>query len=194
MFIHTDLLRAALCCVADENEERRYLQGVHITPTHIEATDGKAAVAMEHGSNAGIDAVFIVHGIIPDNADGTIIEILDGDWVALHYEAIGDNEQLLVGSNTLELIECRYPDFSRLLPDEPEQCAEIPMFASRLLALPHQMFGRSIPVKFKPYGKSAPCQLLVDPVTNHFYGNPFLVIMPLHDNAFDLYAEVLNEK
>lgn len=149
MFIFTDILRAALCCVADQNEERKYLQGVHITPTHIEATNGKAAVAMEHGSNAGIEAIFIVHGIIPDNADGTVIEIVDGSWVALHYEAIGDDGQQLVGSNTLELIECRYPDFSRLLPDNTAACDEMPMFASHLLALPDRMFGHSIPVKFK---------------------------------------------
>jgi hypothetical protein len=194
MFIHTDLLRAALCCVADENEKRRYLQGVHITPTHIEATNGSAAVSMEHGTVTELNAVFIVHGEIPGNADGTIIEIFDGSWFALHYEAIGEDEQRLVGSNDLERIECRYPDFTRLLPDEPEPCTEIPMFSSRLLALPERMFRRSVPVKFKSYGKSAPCQLLVDPVTVHFYGNPLLLIMPLHDNAFELCAEVLNEK
>lgn len=194
MFIHTDLLRAALCCVADENEKRRYLQGVHITPTHIEATNGCAAISMEHGTETETNSVFIVHGEIPDDADGTVIEILGGSWFAMHYEAIGDDEQRFVGSNDLERIECHYPDFSRLLPDEPQPCAEIPMFSSHLLALPDRMFGRSVPVKFKSYGKSAPCQLLVDPVTVHYYGNPFLLIMPLRDNTFELCEEVLNEK
>ncbi|NWC65430.1 hypothetical protein [Cedecea sp. P7760] len=194
MFIHTDILRAALCCVADETEERKYLQGVHITPTHIEATDGRAAVAMEHGADTELDAVFIVHGNIPDDADGTDIGTFDGEWFAIHYEAFGDDDAKRVGCNRLERIECRYPDFRRLLSDEPEQCAEMPMFASQLLALPHQMFGRGGPVKFKPYGKSAPCQLLVDPITDHFYGKPFLVIMPMRDNSFDLCAELLNEK
>lgn len=194
MLIHTDILRAALCCVADETEERKYLQGVHITPTHIEATDGRAAVAMEHGAEAEIDAVFIVHGDIPDDADGTDIGLLDGDWFAIHYEVIDDDDSRRVGCNRLELVECRYPDFSRLLPAEAEPVEEMPMFASHLLALPYRMFGHAMPVRFKPYGKEAPCQLLVDSLTAHYYGNPFMVIMPLRDNAFELCAEVLNEK
>ncbi len=52
MFIPTDILRAALLCVAGEKETREYLKGVYITPTHIKATDGRALVMMEHGCNA----------------------------------------------------------------------------------------------------------------------------------------------
>jgi hypothetical protein len=71
----------------------------------------------------------------------------------------------------------------------------MPTFSAKLLALPHLMFGSNFgPVKFKPYGKKAPCVLQLDPATNHLYGNPLLVIMPLADNAFELVAEVLNEE
>lgn len=73
MLIPTDILRAALCCVAAENEQRTYLQGVYITPTHIKATNGRAAVMMEHGADTEIDAVFLVGGVIPDDAEGTLI-------------------------------------------------------------------------------------------------------------------------
>ncbi|WP_447874445.1 hypothetical protein [Serratia fonticola] len=195
MMFPTDILRAALHCVADENEPREYLRGVYITSTHIKATDGRAAVMMEHGDeSADIDAVFIVHGDIPAEADGTFIESLDDGWLAIHYEATGGDDIRWVGCNRLELVECRYPDFSKLLPAEAEPCDEMPMFAARLLALPHLMFGSAFgPVKFKPYGKTGPCQLILDPVADHLYGNPFLVIMPLRDNAFELCAEVLNE-
>ncbi|QDL31277.1 hypothetical protein [Serratia liquefaciens] len=196
MMFPTDILRAALHCVASKNEPREYLQGVHITPTHIEATDGRAAVMMEHGDEyCDIDAVFIVHGDIPAEADGTCIESLDDGWLAIHYVSVDENKANRIGCNRLQMVECRYPDFSKLLPVEPEPCDEMPMFSSRLLALPNLMFDSGfVPVKFKPYGKSAPCQLILDPATNHLFGNPFLVIMPLHDNAFDLCAEVLNEK
>ncbi|MGP2410185.1 hypothetical protein V2A84_11300 [Yersinia sp. 2553 StPb PI] len=195
MFIPTDILRAALLCVAGEEETREYLKGVYITPTHIKATDGRALVMMEHGCEVGndIDGVFVFDGDIPDEAveaEMTAI-IADGsNWYAVHYD---ENEKPIC-SNMLELLDCQYPDFSKVLPPDPGPCEEFPMFTSQLLALPHLMFGSGFgPVKFKPYGKGAPCQLLLDPVTNHLYGNPFLVIMPLRDNAFELCQGVLDE-
>lgn len=193
MFIDTDLLRAALCCVADGTEARSYLRGVRITPTHIQATNGKAAVSMEHGADTDINDVFIVHGDIPDNADGTEIGTFDGEWFAIHYESVSDDEEERVGCNRLEIVECRYPDFDKLLPAEPEPCDKQPIFASHLLALPYRMFGSVTPVKLKPYGKGAPCQVIVNPITARFYGNPFLIIMPMHENAFDMCEGVMNE-
>lgn len=196
MFIPTDILRAALLCVAGEKETCEYLKGVYITPTHIKATDGRALVMMEHGCDVGndIDGVFIFDGDIPDEAaDAELTAIIaDGrNWYAVHYD---ENEKPIC-SNMLELLDCQYPDFSKVLPPDPEQCDELPMFGAQLLALPYLMFRHSFgPVKFKPYGKRAPCQLLLDPATNHLYGNPFLVIMPLHSNAFELCQEALNEK
>ncbi|MFH2376631.1 hypothetical protein ABK675_07315 [Hafnia paralvei] len=190
MFISTDILRAALCCVATENEQRTYLQGVYITPTHIKATNGRAAVMMEHGADTEIDAVFLVSGVIPDDAEGTLITQTNGEWYAAHMS----DDETIIGYSELKLVAGRYPDFAKLLPEKPEPCTELPMFAAQLLALPYLMFRSGFgPVKFKPYGKTAPCQLILDPVTNHLYGNPFLVIMPLYDNAFELCAEVLNE-
>lgn len=196
MFIPTDILRAALLCVAGESETREYLKGVYITPTHIKATDGRALVMMEHGCEVGndIDGVFVFDGDIPDEAaDAELTAIVaDGsNWYAVHYD---ENEKPIC-SNMLELLDCKYPDFSKLLPAEPESCDEIPMFNAQLLALPHLMFSCGFGVvKLKPYGKEAPCQLLLDPAINHLYGNPFLVIMPLRSSAFELCQEVLNEK
>ncbi|MDJ6542609.1 hypothetical protein LEC33_22820 [Salmonella enterica] len=194
MFIHTDLLRAALCCVADETETRSYLRGVRITPTHIQATNGKAAVSMEHGADTDIDEVFIVHGDIPDDADGTEIGIFDGVWVAVHYQSVGDNEEERVGCNQLEPIGGRYPDFDKLLPAEPEPCDKQPIFASHLLALPYRMFGEQVPVRLKPYGRTAPCKVIIDPMTARLYGNPLLIIMPMYENVFEMCEEVMNEK
>lgn len=195
MFFPTDILRAALHCVAGENETREYLKGVYITSTHIKATDGRALVMMEHGADTDIDAVFIIQGDIPDNADGTEIRIIGGEWFAIHYITINDDDIRLVGSNILDRVDCSYPDFNKLLSTEPEPCDEFPMFAARLLALPHLMFGGNFgPVKFKPYGKAKPCVLELDPFTNHLFGNPLLVIMPLADYAFEMCAEVMNEE
>ncbi|AYN27072.1 hypothetical protein D8682_08800 [Buttiauxella sp. 3AFRM03] len=145
---------------------------------------------MEHGADTDIDAVFPIRGEIPENAEGTLIHLYDDGWLAIH---MNEYEQA-VGSCELTKVNCRYPDFNKLLPATSEPMEELPMFTARLLALPQMMFTRGFgPVKFKPYGKDVPCQLILDPVTNHLYGNPFLVIMQLHANAFELCAEVLNE-
>ncbi|EFZ71212.1 hypothetical protein ECOK1357_0762, partial [Escherichia coli OK1357] len=39
MIIQSKLIRAALVCAA-KNDVRYYLNGLHITPKHIEATNG----------------------------------------------------------------------------------------------------------------------------------------------------------
>lgn len=190
MFFPTDILRAALHCVAGKNETREYLKGVYITPKHIKATDGRALVMMEHGADTDIDGVFRVIGDIPAEAEGTLIKTINAQWVAIHV----NKDEKAVGHSLLELIEGKYPDFNKLLPDEPEPYSGMPTFAADLLALPHLMFDGYAPVKFKPYGKARPCVVILDAVTNRFYGNPLLVIMPMLDNAFELYVEALNEK
>lgn len=48
MIIQSKLIRAALVCAA-KNDVRYYLCGIHITPKHIEATNGHVALRMEHG-------------------------------------------------------------------------------------------------------------------------------------------------
>lgn len=189
MFIHTDILRAALCCTAGENESRDYLKGVRITPTHIQACNGIACVSMEHGEKSEIDAVFLFDGAIPDHAEGTFIDLLDDGWMAIHV----DEFEKAVGSSALTKVECRYPDFSKLLPKGAEPINEIPLFSSGVLDLPFRMFGPAV-LKLKPYGKTAPCQVILDPVISKFYGNPFMVIMPLREDAFEQITEVLSDE
>ena len=186
MLIYTDILRAALCCVASEKEERTYLRGVHITPSHIQACNGVAMVSMEHGDSTDIDGVFLLKGDIPDNAEVTIIDLLKDGWMAIHF----DEFEKAVGSSTLAKIECSYPNLEKLMTPGPERCDEFPMFSSTLLDLPYRMFG-SAALKFKPLGKSAPCQIMLDPVINEYFGNPFLALMPLREDAFEQISEVL---
>ncbi|MDE1494853.1 hypothetical protein KKJ25_07775, partial [Xenorhabdus bovienii] len=53
MIIDSDLLRAALVCVAKEERAEKHPQisGVHITRKHLEATNGHALVRMELTEN-----------------------------------------------------------------------------------------------------------------------------------------------
>lgn len=165
MFIHTDFLRSALCCVSDDKEEREYLRGVRITPTHIQACNRGACVSMEHGADNAIEGVFIFQGTIPDEAEGTYIKPVYGVLVAEHVTA--DNK--VVGRSNIETVQCSYPDFSKILPAEPESCEALPAFQAKYLALPQQMFGCDfgcVAVKFKPYGKESGCQLIFDEGVN----------------------------
>lgn len=193
MFIHTDFLRAALCCVADRKEERRYLQGVNITSTHIQATNGHAYVSMEHGGVVSTEGVFIIHGEIPDTAEGTFFQLVNNQWVASHV----NEEEEWVGSNRADRIEVAFPDLSKLLEGEPVPCDVIPTFQAKYLALPHLMFGRDmslVPVQLKPWGKGKPCQVIFDKAVNYMFGNPLLVIMPMTDDTFEKLEQAFYEE
>lgn len=190
MFIYTDLLRAALCCVAGPDEKRKILRGVHITPTHIQATNGIAAVSMKHDSKTEVEGVFILHGNIPANADGTVFQQIGNQWIAAHM----DDYERPVGHNELELVEGKFPDLAKLLPTEEEPCNEFPPFAAELLALPYRMFGNefaSMPVNFKLFGPEKPCQVLFNVAVNSFYGDPLLVIMPMKSTVFELHRKAM---
>ncbi|MEB2753938.1 hypothetical protein VC154_22105 [Citrobacter freundii] len=190
MFIYTDLLRAALCCTASQEDTRKILRGVHITPTHIQATNGIAAVSMSHGSKTEIEGVFILHGDIPASAEGTVFQKIGSQWIAAHL----DYYERPVGHNELELVEGKFPDLGKLLPTEEESCSEFPIFAAELLALPYRMFGKeftSMPVNFKLFGPEKPCQVLFNLAVNTFYGDPVLVIMPMKSTVFELHRKAI---
>lgn len=190
MFIYTDLLRAALCCVASLEDSRKILRGVNLTPTHIQATNGIAAVSMMHDSKPEMEGVFILHGDIPASAEGTVFQHVGSQWIACHM----DDYERPVGHNELELVEGKFPDLSKLLPTEEIPCTELPPFAAELLALPYRMFGKefsSTPVKFKFFGPELPCQILLADSISGFFGNPVLVIMPMKSTVFDLLSKAM---
>lgn len=192
MFIYTDLLRAALCCVASQEDSRKLLRGVHITPTHIQATNGIAAVSMKHDAKPKMEGVFILHGDIPASAEGTVFQQIGSQWIAVHM----DDYERPVGHNELELVEGKFPDLGKLLPTEEAPCSEFPPFGAELLALPYRMFGKefaSMPINFKLFGPEKPCQVLFNVAVNSFYGDPMLVIMPMKSTVFELHRKAMEE-
>ncbi|MDW3779028.1 hypothetical protein QWU01_19680 [Kluyvera cryocrescens] len=193
MFIYTDLLRAALCCTASQEDSRKILRGVHITKTHIQATNGIAAVSMAHESKTELEGIFILHGDIPASAEGTGFQQVGSQWIAVHM----DDYERPVGHNELELVEGKFPDLDKLLTTEEEPCTEFPPFAAELLALPYRMFGKeftSMPVNFKFFGPEKPCQVLFNAAINSFYGDPVLVIMPMKSGVFELHRKAMAQK
>ncbi|KLP40826.1 hypothetical protein ABR36_08975 [Enterobacter ludwigii] len=195
MFIPTDILRAALHCVAGPTNPRKQLQGVHVTKTHIEASNGHVAVSMEHdaGPDTVTEGVFIVNGDIPEDAEGTIIHQVDGGWRATHC----DEDEVIIGENALELVGCCFPDLKKIIPKSTEPCAEFPPFKAAYLALPEMMFGCTcclVAIKLRPFGPESACQVLFDPGVNRLFGNPLMFIMPMKSDVFEMFDNAMTNE
>ncbi len=70
MIIQSKLIRAALVCAA-KNDVRYYLNGLHITPKHLEATNGHVALRMEHGIRTRKNIIVQFEGPVPAKAETT---------------------------------------------------------------------------------------------------------------------------
>lgn len=187
MKIKSALLRAALVCVA-KSDVRYYLNGVHITPKYLEATDGYVALRMEHGFNTKRNVIVQFEGKIPARAETTEL-IFSKEPMAIHRDA---NEQR-IGFTGIKLVDARYPDLGRVIPKEVEE-GVIPVLQSHMLGYPEKMFGSSrrfIPVKLAPSGKEKACRLLFDSNVNKSFGNPQLVVMPCRADVFEIAEERL---
>ncbi|CDG20548.1 conserved protein of unknown function [Xenorhabdus poinarii G6] len=197
MIIDTDLLRAALVCVAKGKnaETRPQLSGVHITRKHIEATNGHVLVRMELNEDSGtffddsdaadLDIIIRFCGDIPEKAH--FIEIqLEGEPRAVHI----DGNNTAFGFTRLEIINGNFPDLDKCIPTEKQNV--IPHFRLEYLAYPYLMF-REGAVLIEPSGMEAPCRFRFSPFTNRIYGNPIFIALPLYKDAFELAEQKLRE-
>lgn len=188
MIIPTRLLRAALVCVA-KNDARYYLEGVHITSKYIEATNGHVAVRMEHGIKTRRNIIVKFCGNVPAKAETTEL-VFKRDPIAVHR----DINNMRVGFTALELLDGRFPDLGRIIPQSTETGA-IPIIQGAILSYPEKMFkssGRTfIPVKLAPSGLESACRFLFDNHINSTYGNPQFIAMPCRANAMDVVKEIL---
>ncbi|MBD1227709.1 hypothetical protein [Xenorhabdus griffiniae] len=197
MIIDTNLLRAALVCVAKDEQAEKYpgLTGVHITRQHLEATNGNALVRMELKEDSGtffdardaadLDLVIRFCGDIPDEACFTEI-IFNDEARAIHL----DEDHKAFSFTRLEVINGRFPDLDKVIPTEKQNV--MPYFHLEYLAYPYLMFRNGV-VLMEPAGMEAPCQFRFCPFTNKLYGNPIFVVQPLYENAFELAERQLRE-
>ncbi|PHM45609.1 hypothetical protein [Xenorhabdus miraniensis] len=198
MIIDTDLLRAALVCVAkgEQAEKHPQLSGIHITRKHIEATNKHVLVRMELKEESGtffddddatdIDLIIRFCGDIPEKACFT--EILLGDEPrAIH---LGEDE-VAFSLTHLEIIKGHFPDLDKAIPTEKQNV--MPLFAAKYLAYPAQMFKGSGSVLMEPSGMNTPCRFLFCSFTNRIYGNPVFVVFPMHESIFELAEQKVRE-
>ncbi|MDE1479767.1 hypothetical protein KKI90_23075 [Xenorhabdus bovienii] len=194
MIIDSDLLRAALVCVAKGTSADKHPQisGVHITRKHLEATNGHALVRMELTENVidfdddtDVDLIIRFCGDIPEQACFTDIQLGD-EPKAFH---LGEDE-VAFSLTRLEIINGRFPDLDKSIPTEKQNV--IPYFLAEYLAYPAQMFGGGA-VLIEPSGMEAACRFRFGAFTNKIYGNPVFIVLPLYKDAFEAAEQRVRE-
>jgi hypothetical protein len=175
MIFPTRLLRAALVCVA-KHDPRYYLEGVHITPKYLEATNGHVALRMEHGIKTRKDMIVKFDGAVPAKAETTEL-LFTKDALAVHRDVNG----LRIGFTAIRLLDGRFPDMNRVIPTTIDESV-IPPVQGEYMAYPVKMFGRDskvVAVKLAPSGETTACRLLFDGSVCSLFGNPQFVVMPI---------------
>jgi DNA polymerase-3 subunit beta len=187
MIFQTRLLHAALVCAA-KNDVRYYLNGLHITPKYIEATNGHVALRMAHGIRTKKNIIVRFVGNVPARAETTEL-IFGKELIAVHRDA----HQRRIAVSGIELVNGRFPDLDRVIPSKVDGSVN-PVVQAEFLSYPRKMFSRErsfIPLQLLP---SWPEQAIRIKFDNHIcstYGNPQFVVMPCRDNAFNTVKESL---
>ncbi|MGJ0639065.1 hypothetical protein [Xenorhabdus bovienii] len=196
MLIASDLLRAALICVAkgEDAEKRPQLSGMHITRKHLEATNGHALVRMELTENVinfdddtDVDLIIRFCGDIPEKACFTDIQLGD-EPKAFH---LGEDE-VVFSLTHLEIINGRFPNLDKNIPTEKQNV--IPYFRTEYLSYPSLMFKGAGSVLMEPSGMETACRFRFCSFTNKIYGNPVFVVMPRKETAFEIAEQVMKEE
>ena len=118
------------CRIAQSSEESRYyLCGVfvHVADDKLRAaaTDGHRLVRAEADLPDGAAGMNDI--IVPSKAVGHILQLLGKFSGEVRMEVSGDAIQFLIGGSTIisKLVDGRYPDYSRVIPDQGDQVITI---------------------------------------------------------------------
>ncbi|OTA14634.1 bacteriophage protein [Xenorhabdus vietnamensis] len=172
MIIASHLLRAAQMCVA-KNHIKYCLNGIHITPKYLEATNGHVALRLEHGIKTKNNIIVQFNEKIPAKAETTEF-VLAKDPYTIHR----DKYEHRIGITTLSLLNAQFPNLSRIIPTENTQ--DIPYIDAKYLSLPDKMFSaENIAVQLAPAGMTSACCFKFNKEVNKKYGNPEFVVMPV---------------
>lgn len=181
MKVSTNILRAATLFQA-KDDVRFYLNAVAITSKHVVATDGCAAVMMEHGQKFRASCVIVrfAHKI-PAKAATTKIHLLGKKSYAEHFDALG----LPVSIGIVEIIQSKYPDVSKVMSKAyagDNKGNERFALQSKYLSLIDKAFGgrrEFCHVSIKGNGSDGVAAIeFHNESINSSFGNPMVCIMP----------------
>lgn len=179
MIIQSKQLRAALVCAA-KNDARYYLCGVHITPKHLEATNGHVALRMEHGIRTKKNIIVQFEGKVPVRAETTEL-VFGKEPLAIHRDLF----QNRISITGIKLLEGRFPDMERVMPKTVDLSIR-PIIQAEYLSYPARLFGGEkgiVPVQLLPSGEFAAVRIQFNEHINSTYGNPEFVVMPCRDES-----------
>lgn len=178
MIIQSKLIRAALVCAA-KNDIRYYLNGIHINPKYIEATNGHVALRMEHGIRTKKNIIVQFEGPVPAKAETTEL-VFNKEAFAIHRDVF----ERRISITGIKLVDGLFPDMERVIPKKVDFSIN-PVIQAKYLSYPEKMFGRErkfIPVQLQPSGEHGAVRFQFDPVINTTYGNPEFVVMRCRDD------------
>lgn len=187
MIIQSKLIRAALVCAA-KKDVRYYLNGIHISPKYIEATNGHVALRMEHGIRTGKNIIVQFEGAVPSKAETTEL-IFSKEPIAIHRDLL----QRRISITPVTLVDGRFPDMDRVMPKTIDNNIN-PVVQAVFLGYPEKMFAGErnfIPMQLLASGKDQAVQIKFDTHISSTYGNPQFIVMPVRDDAFEVVRERL---
>lgn len=195
MEINSRLLRAAICFQAN-HDVRYYLNGICISRKYIYATNGSAAIRMEHGKAFRADAVVRFAHKIPKSAHVTRIYLLGKQSYAEHIDINGR----IAAIGSIDIIDgTNYPSVSvdKIIDCATEKTSgtKFPAIDVRLINIVCKAFRRAgleqAPLAFKiPKSPFEPviC-FLSSEFKNKELGEPQIALMPMIMWSNDGYPE-----
>ncbi|CDG20657.1 conserved protein of unknown function [Xenorhabdus poinarii G6] len=180
MIIKTHLLRSVLA-LTDKKDIRTYCQGIHITSKHIEATDGRAILRLEHGEKYQEDTdIFVIFRTnkIPKEAINTELNFSNNFPAAWHR----DTENEFIGRNNVDVVQYEYPNISRHTDAtlSSKKSNAIPYIHVRYLNLLSKIFPeKEFAVQLEPTGMASVCRFKFTKEIKEKYGNPDFIVMPV---------------
>lgn len=181
MKINSNILRAAMIFQA-KNDVRYYLNAISITNKHVMASDGCAAVMMEHGQRVRASSVIInfAHKI-PAKANTTKIHLLGKSSFAEHFDPLG----LALSIGRIEVISAKYPDVKRVIneaySDYDGEHQKVAIQAKYLSLIDRAFCGKRdfchISIISRGSTQSVAIEFHNESIKSEF-GNPMVCIMP----------------
>ena len=193
MKINSRLLRAAICFQANQ-DVRYYLNGICISRKYIYATNGTAAIRMEHGKVFRTNVIVRFDHKIPKSAHITRINLLGKRSYAEHTDQYGQ----IVSMGAIEIIDSsKYPSVDKIIDTAYEKPVgkEFPSIDSDLIKIACKAMNQAgvklVPLTFKiPESTNDPVLCFTkSKLPNTELGNPLIVLMPMRMRGDDDNSE-----
>ncbi|AHK11689.1 DNA polymerase III beta subunit [Shewanella sp. phage 1/41] len=178
MKIPSKMLKAAQVCQA-KCDIRYYLNGIHIKGSFVESTNGYVCVRMSMKKPVRKERILNINGVVPKKAHESEFVFGKSESIVKHRDSKGQ----LLSIHVVEVIEGKYPDISRVMPDVKKKLATEQIgLNTDYINMFGKMFGDRHSfnlAKFEFFGESSSVKITsVSPIVNEDYGSPVFIVMP----------------